>query len=483
MYPSMPEQRTVESPPSVTGRCRGQRTAARTLPPDTAGTAPRNAVPPAAPGAGTAPRDAAADATGRPARTSATVLATALAALVAVAAATPSAAELAPEKAGRYFVLPEKPGPQWFWASDILLHRTALFDAADGRLLGTISAGTAGSGFVIQPLFSPDGREIYIAETYHSRGVRGERTDVVTVYDARTLKPKAEIPIPPKRGEYFPGNAANALSDDGRFLAVFNITPATSLSIVDVRERRLTAEVETAGCSLVFAAGPRRFFMLCANGGALVVELDDAGQAASVTRTDPFFDVKDDPLTEKAVRFGDQWLFTSYEGVIHPVGVGGEGLSFGETWPLFDDTDRAASWRIGGLQHLAVHAPTGRLYALVHQGPRDTHKDPGTEVWVYDIKERARLRRIEAMNPTVSFLAEQAGIGRESLTDRALRALLGTLLPNPGVERILVTQDDDPALIVSAGFPPTITVQDATTGDVRLEVKEPGLGFSLFFTP
>src|SRR5678816_2033518 len=100
------------------------------------------------------------------------------------------------------------------------------FDADSGEQLGAISSGTAGVGFVIAPLFSPDHREIYIAETYFSRGTRGERIDVVTVYDARTLAPLGEVTIPPKRGEYFPGNGANALSDDGRFMAVLNVTPA-----------------------------------------------------------------------------------------------------------------------------------------------------------------------------------------------------------------------------------------------------------------
>jgi methylamine dehydrogenase heavy chain len=404
--------------------------------------------------------------------------------LLAVATAS-LGADLPPEKIGNVFELPAKPGPHWFWASDILLHRTALYDADDGRLLGTISSGSAGTGFVIFPLFSPAHDEIYIAETYWSRGIRGERTDVVTVYDARTLKPKAEIPIPAKRGEYFPGNASNALSDDGRFMAVFNITPATSLTIVDVKQRKFTAEVESPGCSLVYPAGPRRFFMLCANGGAMVVSIDEQG-GAKAERTEPFFDAVKDPLTEKAVRRDNEWIFTSYDGVIHTVDVHGPQLAFGPTWSLVDDADRAGNWRIGGLQHLAVHAASGRLYALMHQGPRDTHKDPGTEIWVYDLEERRRVQRIPVPNPTVSFIADQARlgpIGSESLSTRALRWALEEVLPNPGVERILVTQGDQPLLITSSGFPPTITVHDAETGKVRTEVSEPGLGFSLFFTP
>jgi methylamine dehydrogenase heavy chain len=404
--------------------------------------------------------------------------------LVGLATATP--ADLAPEKVGNVFELPAKPGPHWFWASDILLHRTALFDASDGRLLGTISSGSAGSGFVINPLFPPEHDEIYIAETYWSRGIRGERTDVVTVYDPRTLKPKAEIPIPAKRGEYFPGNAANALTDDGRFMAVFNITPATSVTIVDVEERRFVAEVESPGCSLVYSAGPRRFFMLCGNGSALVINLDDRGNAAKVERTEPFFDAVKDPITEKAVRRDNQWLFTSYEGVIHTVDVGAAALAFGATWPLLTDADREEQWRIGGLQHLAVHEASGRLYTLMHQGPKDTHKDPGTEVWVYDLEERKRLKRFQVPSPLVSFIADQAKLGASndpSVGTRVSRALLSAALPNPGVERIVVTQGDEPLLITSSGFPPTITVHDAETGDVRTEVSEPGLGFSLFFLP
>src|SRR5262249_57593833 len=113
--------------------------------------------------------------------------------------------------------------------------------------------------------------------------------------------PLPAIPAPPKGAEYSPGNASSGLSDDGRFLAVFNLTPMTSLSIVDVQGRRFVTEVPTPGCSLVYGAGPRRFLMLCANGGALVVTVDDQGNAATPVRTDPFFDAPNDPLPPHAL--------------------------------------------------------------------------------------------------------------------------------------------------------------------------------------
>ena len=402
--------------------------------------------------------------------------ASAVLAFVAMALAGRAAAQ--PEAVGRSLALPERPGAHWFWLSDIGLHRTGLFDADRGELLGTISSGTAGVGFVVAPLFAADQREIYIPETYYSRGVRGERTDVVTVYDGRTLAPLAEVPLPPKRAEYFPGNAANALSDDGTLVAVFNLTPMASLSIVDVRARKFLTEVSTPGCSLVYAAGPRRFLMLCANGGALTVTVDDGGQASAV-RSAPFFDPQRDPLTEKAVRRGDEWLFVSFEGSVQPVDVSGPDVRPGERWSLFDDADRKAGWRIGGSQHLAVHRASGRLYALVHQGGVDTHKEAGREIWAYDLATRKRTLRIPVVSPVASFVSQQAGLARDS----AARWVLDKVLPNTGVDAIAVTQDDAPVLMAAGMMPPTVTVHDAVTGAVRREIPEVGLALSLLYVP
>jgi methylamine dehydrogenase heavy chain len=401
--------------------------------------------------------------------------------LFVVATATAAWAQVA--DVGRSLLLADRPGPHGFWLSDIVLHRTAFFDADVGELRGTISSGTAGVGFVIFPLFAPDRPEIYLPETYYERGVRGTRTDVVTIYDGHTLEPVHEIGIPPKRAEYFPGNAASALSDDGRFLAVFNLTPVTSLSIVDVVARRFVSEVPAPGCSLVFAAGPRRFFMLCANGAALTVLLDEGGQPISISRGQPFFDPQADPLTEKAVRRGSTWLFVSFEGNIQPIDVGGDALAMGERWPLFDDSDRAAEWRIGGAQHLAVHAASGRLYTLVHRGGPDTHKQAGTEIWVYDLATRRRVQRIETLNPLVSFVSQQGALSPDGVLGRMGRWLLGASLPHTGVDNILVTQDEHPVLIAAGAMPPTVTVHDAMTGAVQREITEVGLGISLLFAP
>jgi hypothetical protein len=113
----------------------------------------------------------------------------------------------------------------------------------------------------------------------------------------------------------------------------------------------------------------------------------------------------------------------------------------------------------------------------MHQGGPDTHKAPGSEVWVFDLATRRRVQRIPVLSPLASFIGQQAGSGRFT------RWLLAAVLPNTGVERILVTQDEHPVLVASASLPPTVTVHDAMTGAVLREVSEPGLAGSLLFTP
>ena len=62
-----------------------------------------------------------------------------------------------------------------------------------------------------------------------------------------------------------------------------------------------------------------------------------------------------DPLTEKGVRDGARWLFASFEGKLQVVDFSGEQPIAAPAWPLFTDAERQAGWRIGGMQHLALH--------------------------------------------------------------------------------------------------------------------------------
>ena len=90
---------------------------------------------------------------------------------------------------------------------------------------------------------------------------------------------------------------------------VSNMTPATSVSVVDVKARKFIAEIETSGCNLVYPVGNRAFASLCGDGTVQVVSLDEQGNLKGRERSAKFFDPDKDPVTEKASRFGDTWLF------------------------------------------------------------------------------------------------------------------------------------------------------------------------------
>lgn len=392
----------------------------------------------------------------------------------------PANAELPAESPGEIERLEPPFDAHWVWVADLVLERLALIDADDGRFVGMVNGGYG----PMMPVFSLKRNEMYLPSTYFSRRTRGERTDVLEIYDLATLSPVAEVILPGRRATDAVALGHTAITDDERFVAVFNWTPATSLSIVDVERRTMAIEVQIPGCSLVYAAGNRRFFSLCADGSALVITLDDDGSAATKERTKPFFDPNADPVTEKAARFGDHWIFVSFEGVAHVVDVSSEQLGFGEPWSLLNDADRRASWRIGGLQHLAVHAETSRLYSLMHRGGADTHKEPGEEIWIYDLDSRRRLQRIELVSPGVTIYGFPIDVGSNWMWpfNGFFPWLIDSFVP-AAVTHIQITQDDQPLLLTATQFSGSLGIYDARTGAFEKRVQPVGWTSDLIFAP
>ena len=300
------------------------------------------------------------------------------------------------------------PSPHWVWINDFVFPHMAdgmayLVDADDGHYLGTLSTGYSFARLVLPK----NGKLIYAPETYFSRGTRGTRTDVVTIYDATTLAPVGEITIPPKRSSNMPTMGNSVLTDDDRFLLIYNFNPAQSVTVVDTSSRTFVGEIETAGCALIFPTGPRTFFMVCGDGGALTVTLDDHGAAQNKERSEPLFDFAHDPVSEKPVRQGDRWLFVSFDGWVHPVRMAAHGPVAEPRWSLATSAERAAGWRPGGLQPFAIHTASGRFYALMHRGALATHKDPGKDIWVYDLATQKRVAHIITHRPSTSIQVSQ----------------------------------------------------------------------------
>jgi methylamine dehydrogenase heavy chain len=316
----------------------------------------------------------------------------------ALAGAPVASAAVPADPIGVVVTLPAA-SPHWMWINDFVFpHMTdgqaLLVDGDTGTFLGMLSTGFGFTRVVIPQ----DGKIIYSPETYFSRGTRGERTDVVSLYDPRTLAPIGEIAIPAKRSSNMPMMSNSELTDDDRFLLIYNFNPGQSVSVIDTRSRQFVNEIETAGCALVYPTGARSFFSLCADGALLDVRLTDEGKLASQKRTARLFDAAQDPVTEKGVRLGDTWHFVSFGGTLYPVTFTASGLVGGAKWSLLSAADREQSWRPGGLQHLAIHAGQKRLYSIMHKGPVYTHKDPGQDVWVYDLGTKARVQQIALKN-------------------------------------------------------------------------------------
>ena len=313
--------------------------------------------------------------------------------------------------------------------------RAYLLDADSGAMLGMISTGAWRNAVEFAPGFAA----IYSPETYYSRGSRGTRTDVLTIYDTATLDVTGEIVIPPKRAAGMPHRAYSGISDDGRFVYVANMTPATSISVVDVKTKHVQ-EIATAGCALTYPAGNRTFLMLCGNGTVQRVTLDENGHLESRAHTEPFFDPEADPLTEKAARHGDTWLFVSFNGQIHPVRVRNDRAKPQRGFSLFSDAERGAGWQVGGLQFTVVHQASGRLFVIVHQGEAGGHKDPGEQVWVYDVAKRKKIAELALVAPAKS---------------------------------IAVSADDAPLLYAVEGATPALLVYDANSGEHLRTIEGP----------
>jgi methylamine dehydrogenase heavy chain len=327
-----------------------------------------------------------------------------LALALPLAAAAAVAGEPIPAETAGRTVLPEIQ-PSWFIASD--WSAGYVFDGADGQMKGLITRTEYTPAIVTLP----SRKEGYQVDSYYSRRVRGERTDVLTVVDMTDLSTKAEIGLPPKTAALRVRGHIGLLNDE-RFVVVFNMTPAQSVSVVDVVERKFAGEISTAGCAILMPVEERSFLMICGDGTLQLIGLDAAGREVRRERSASFFDVQRDPLFGHALHTGSGWLLVSHDGLVREVRASGGRIEIGEPWSMLDDEDRAdgndrVQWRPGGEQPFTLHRGTSLLYALMHKGRTDTHGQAGEEIWVFDIDRRRRVARLRLPAPANGIHATQ----------------------------------------------------------------------------
>ncbi len=296
-----------------------------------------------------------------------------------------------------------------FWG--IESGKVVIADVGDETQHHRGSLGAAQFGYFAAATTRP---ELYVVETFYARGNRGERTDVLTIYDKSTLKDIGEIILPGgKRAQTLTERGAFQLSKDERFAYVFNFTPASSVTVVDLVKRRIVGDVDIPGCVQAFAI-KNGFASLCGNGAIVSTKLDANGKPAGQMMSAPFQDIDNAPMFTRPAVIDGVGYFPTYDGRIQPIDFNGEEAVVGEAWPIvaaekapgkkswidripgFGKKNKSDGKRLPSGWQLMSSDDAGRLYALMRQTETiDDHDFGGDEVWVIDPKGRKVLKRLK----------------------------------------------------------------------------------------
>tara|TARA_R110002167_G_scaffold267168_2_gene473857 strand:- start:368 stop:1504 length:1137 start_codon:yes stop_codon:yes gene_type:complete len=276
-----------------------------------------------------------------------------------------------------------------------------LIDGDAGQVKGTLTLSSFSPA--VRPHMSAN--KIYAYGSFYSRGYYGDREDVVLIYDASTTIPVAEIPIPAKAAGIGHSGMISLLKD--KFLGVWNITPATSFSLVNVETNEFIGEIATPGCAMIYAIRDG-FIMPCGDGTIQYVELTDAGVETERTRSEVFFNPMEDAVLDYAVPAGEGWMFMSMDGLVYKVTVENGRVIVSSPWTINPESDGVADvngvmrtndddWRLGGRQPFTYNDATKELFVVMHKGGgQETFEDPGSEVWAFNTRTQRRGYRLEA---------------------------------------------------------------------------------------
>lgn len=293
-------------------------------------------------------------------------------------------------------VLPEQYPDSWMFVHDFNFNSMIDSRLAVVDLLGEKEQlkGNVPSSHFAHFLMAKSSKEIYVAETYYSRMVRGKRNDVITIYDRDTLAFKDEIELPDgKRGQMIQLPNNFQFTNGEAWALVFNFTPASSVRIVDLKNRVILNEIDVPGCMLTFPTAERGFSTMCSDGTLSTILLDEKGQVTQEQSSKSFNDIDNDPLFMFPTQGSKLTHFLSYGGDVQTIDFSGETPVIKERWALQSKGEE--TWRPGGWQ-ITTSDRAGHLYALMHaDGKEGSHKSGGTEVWVFDVDKKERVKRIK----------------------------------------------------------------------------------------
>jgi methylamine dehydrogenase heavy chain len=302
----------------------------------------------------------------------------------------------------------------------------------------------------------PGGKNYYVAESLWTRDTRGQRQDLIAVYDGTTLNLTADIVLP-GRAMSVPKPQSFALSESGNTGYVYNMSPASSVVVVDMVKRKPKGSLETPGCALVLPYGESGFASLCGNGSLTSFSVDPKGHG-KMEHSVTFFDANTDPVFDHmALDVGARKaFFVSYQGLVYQASLGDDPhvlppwslqTAAGLTAP--HDESGEVAWRPGGMQFVAYHRASDRLYVLMHIGEGWSQKREAGEVWIFNATTHALVKRV-------------------SLKDAAAN--------------VSVSQDATPVMFLT-GRGPTLAVIEPETGNVLRTIDKVGGGATMTGSP
>ena len=321
-----------------------------------------------------------------------------------------SLADLPNDEAGKVETLPIPYPNDWVIVHDIAFDhmsvgRFMVLDINGGDIKDYFKGSFNGGAIAAfaQALNNP---EMYVLEHYYDRGTRGNRTDLLTIYDRATLAPVHEIILDDpklKRAEILVSKFVISLIDNERFLLFYSFTPGTFVTVIDLEKREVVNGVPLPTCAGIFPTGERGFSSLCGNGSMVSFQLDEDGQVTEQSKIEPFFDVDEDALFERPAIIGGTGYFPSFSGAVQEIDLSGSAAVLGEKWSLLNEEDREQGWRPGGAWLTATDS-TGRLYVMMHpDGGEGSHDNPGSEIWAFDTGSKTRVQRIPLTLPAIAF--------------------------------------------------------------------------------
>ncbi|MCI4590471.1 methylamine dehydrogenase [Sphingobium sp. BYY-5] len=295
----------------------------------------------------------------------------------------------------------DPPKPTWFFVDGGWdMPGTSIFDGESGKMKGMVETRR-----LADMAIDPAGRYYYVAETIWSKGDRGTRQDMVSIYDSRTLNLLTEVPLP---GRILIGSRKNnfIVSDDGKTAYVYDFSPTSGVNIIDLDKKKFVAAIELPGCASLMPNPGVGFSALCSDGSLATVAVK--GAKGAITHTQPFFDATNDPIFDNFAydRKKKKTTFLTYTGQIYTAQISAmptvstpfsiqaaAGIRSGETKPL------ELNWYPGGRQPMALHRASGQLFVLMHMGEYWSHKASGSEVWQVDVAARKVVKRFTLKEP------------------------------------------------------------------------------------